>query len=271
LASRLAKFIKRFSHELILGLLVLVIVGPTLYYRMPFVPFSPDILYVKAKVLWVLRGDIFTDPITGLVTMHPPFYHLFLAPFVAAGIDINLVMALTTVFIVALIFFFTYKIIADQYDRDTAFWTCVMLPFIYQFMGPRNILLATSYNFSIPFYLAGLWLYLDATTSKRTTVAAGVLWGLTFLISPVYVFLIGLTFLYEAIIGRRFKRFFIISGTFAVTLIPFYVQMYVVYSKGLGGAATFALWRGIRAWTGCGRLPSNSSRRHITHHFLCHL
>ncbi len=238
-------YLKQRIHAMILTLLILVIVGPTLYYRLPFFVFSPDILYVKAKVMWVLRGSIFTDPITGLVTMHPPLYHLFLAPFVAAGMDVNFVMALTAVLVVVLIFVLTYKIISDQFDRTTAFWTCLMLPFIVEYMGPRNILLATAYYFSIPFYLAGLWVYLRSPVSLRAAIAAAILWGLAFLISPVYVFLIGLTFLYEAIIRRRFKRFFIITGIFAVMLIPFYIQLYVVYSKGLGGAATFALWRGI--------------------------
>ncbi len=244
MAFRLAKFIKRYSHELVLSLPVLALVGPTLYYRLPSSVFSPDILYVKAKVMWVLRGAIFTDPITGLDTMHPPFYHLFLAPFAAAGIDINLVMALTSVAIVALTFFFTYKIVADQFGRDTAFWTSFLLPFIVEYMGPRNFLLATAFSFSIPFYLAGLWQYLKSP-SLRATIGAAILWGLAFLISPVYVFLIGLTFLYEAVIARRLKRFFIVTGVFAIMLIPFYTQLYVVYSKGLGGASTFALWRGI--------------------------
>lgn len=244
MAFRLAKFINRYSHELILSLPVLALVGPVLYYRLPFFVFSPDILYVKAKVMWVLRGAIFTDPITGLDTMHPPFYHLFLAPFVAAGIDINLVMALTSVAVVALIFLFTYKIVANQFGRDTAFWTCFLLPFIVEYMGPRNILLATAFYFSVPFYLAGLWLYLKSP-SLRATIGAAVLWGGAFLISPVYVFLIGLTFLYEAVIARRLKRFFIITGAFAIVLIPFYIQMYLVYSKGLGGASTFGIWRGI--------------------------
>ncbi len=244
MAIGLAKFIKQYSHELILGLLVLVIVGPTLYYRLPFFVFSPDILYVKAKVMWVLRGSIFTDPITGLVTMHPPLYHLFLAPFVAAGMDVNFVMALTAVLVVVLIFVLTYKIISDQFDRTTAFWTCLMLPFIVEYMGPRNILLATAYYFSIPFYLAGLWLYLRSS-SAAATVGAAVLWGLAFLISPVYVFLIGLTFLYEWIIKKRFRRFLVLVATFMVVIIPFLIQLYVVYSQGLGEAETFSLWRGI--------------------------
>jgi len=212
---------------------------------MPILVFSPDVLYVKAKIMWVLRGDIFADPITGYDTMHPPWFHVILAPFYAAGIGRDTILSLVTVFNVALLFFFTYRIIGHVHDRRVAFWTCVMIPFIVEYMGPRNILLATSFYFSIPFYLAGLWLYVRSASSNRGAIGAAILWGLAFLISPIYLFLIGLTFVYEATIKRRLRRFLILVSVFAVMLIPFYVQLYTVYSQGLGEAQTFSLWRGI--------------------------
>jgi len=243
--KRIIDLVGRRRHEVLLTLLVLAVVGPAMYYRAPLYVLQPDILYVKAKVMYVLRGMLFTDPITGYDTMHPPFYHLFLAPFVAVGISVDAVLKWVAIVNVALTFFFTFKVISHEFNSRTAFWTCLLLPFIVEFMGPRNILLSTSYFFSLPFYLAGLWLYLKSEKSVRGSIAAAALWGLTFLISPVFVFLLLLTFVYEVGFKRRYRRAFLMATVMGVILIPFIIQLYIVYSKGSWGATTFAFWRGV--------------------------
>ncbi|MCP4568899.1 MAG: hypothetical protein GY841_15090 [FCB group bacterium] len=235
---------KRYQHHLILSALALAILGPLLYYRAPYFLATPDIMYVEAKVLQVLLGNLYADPVTGIATFHPPYYHLFLAPFKALGMNLHTVLVLVTISNVCLIIFFTYKTLKTAFNRQTALYTCMLLPFIIEFMGSRNILLATSFYFSTPLYLAGLWNYLKPTDSSRPTVLAAALWGAAFLISPVYLFLIGLTFVYELIIKRDFRRFGLMGGVFALTLVPFFIQAAYLYLNDLTGATTFVLWRG---------------------------
>jgi hypothetical protein len=193
----------------------------------------------------VLQGRLFADPITGYNTMHPPWFHLVLAPFKALGLGLDFILIMVTVFNVALLIFFTYKVIETVFDRATALFTCLMITFIVEFMGCRNFLLATSFYFSLPFYVAGLWLYLKSAKSLRLSTTAAFLWGLAFLMSPVYVFLLGLTFLYEVLVERRYKRFLAMAAVFTVTIVPFFVQAIYIYSQGLWGSRVFALWRGV--------------------------
>jgi hypothetical protein len=239
------KLLKERKMELFMALLVLVLVGPILYKQLPVYLPTPDILYVKAKVMQVLRGNIFADPITGYDTMHPPLYHLVLAPFKALGLGTDFGLVVVTIFNVAGLMFFTFKIIETVFDRETGFCTALMIPFIIEFMGCRSILLATSFYFSLPFYLAGLWIYFRSEASLRMSAIAAILWGIAFLLSPVYVFLLGLTFLHEALIKKRLKRFFVMVGAFVITIIPFFVQAIYIYSKGLWGSQVFSLWRGF--------------------------
>jgi len=225
--------------------LVLVILGPLIYYGVPWFVTSPDIFYVKAKALQVLHGDIYADPITGYDTFHPPFYHVFLAGLVSAGFSINGALTLVTVCNVALLFLLTFLIVGRVFDSRAAFFTCLMLPFIFEFMGGRNILLATSFNYSLPFYLAGLWLYIAYKESFARVIPAFVLWGIAFLISPVYVFLLILTFVYDIIDRRAIRQSLILIAVFLITIIPFFYQAYTIYSQGLHHTSTFQLWRGI--------------------------
>jgi hypothetical protein len=236
---------KRNYREIILAVLVLAIIGPILYFRAPWFFSSPDIAYVKAKVLQILAGGLYTDPITGYATFHPPFYHLVLAPFKAVGFEFNTILVGATILNVGLMMLFAYKALGVAFGRTAAFFACLLLPFIVEFMGCRNILLATAFYFSVPFYLAGLWLYFLPDMTDRRAAGVAALWGAAFLISPVYLFLVGLTFLYELIIRKNRRRFLIMGGTFLATLIPFFVQAAVIYSRDLWGASAFALWRGI--------------------------
>ena len=178
-------FFKHHKDTLLLSSLIAIILGPLLYYRLPWYVSAPDIFYVKAKVLQVLAGSLFTDPITGYVTFHPPYYHLFLSFLSLLGIEIDWALIIVTVLNVSLIFFFAFKMLEVTFDRKTAFFTCLLIPFIVEYMGCRNILLATSFYFSMPFYLAGLWLYLKSNEFLLLTTGSAVLWGLAFLISPV--------------------------------------------------------------------------------------
>jgi len=62
----------------VLTLFLLIMAGPILYIFIPHYYLTPDILYVKAKTMWVTNGHLYTDPVTGMPTFHPPYYHLFL-------------------------------------------------------------------------------------------------------------------------------------------------------------------------------------------------
>jgi hypothetical protein len=230
---------------LILGGLVLIIVAPVLYYGVPYFSIGPDIFYVKAKVIQVQQGNIFADPVTGYDTFHPPAYHVVLAWLVFWGLSIDFSMILITIVNVSLIIYLTFRLCSHLYDTKTAFFVCLLIPFIFEFMGSRNILLATSYNFSVPFFLGGLLLYLKSNKSYLHIALAGFVWGLAFLISPVYFFLLGLIFFRDIIVNRRWRRFFILTGVFAGTIIPFVIQAAAIISQNLHHSSTFTLWRGL--------------------------
>ncbi len=226
-------------------LFAVIIISPVIYNLFPLHFFSPDIQYVKAKVLQVLQGNLFEDPITGYPTMHPPFYHYFLALLSLVGIPIDISLLLVTISNVLLIFFFVFKIIERQFDTGTAFVVTLAVPFIIEFMGCSYLFLASAFFFSIPIFLAGIFLYLKHNRTTRQAILSAFLWGLAYLISPIYVFLIGFTLLYELLISRNYRFFITASLTLLVTLIPFFYQLYVIYSRNLFGASTFALWRGL--------------------------
>lgn len=234
----------KYRHHLILTTVALAILGPLLYYRAPYFLASPDVMYVEAKVLQVLLGNLYADPVTGLATFHPPYYHLLLAPFKALGMNLHTVLVIITISNVSLTILFAYKALQMAFNSRTALYTCMLLPFVIEFMGCRDTLLATSFHFSIPLYLAGLFNYLKPSVSSRPTILAAALWGAAFLFSPVYLFLIGLTFVYELIIKRDFRRFGLMGSVFALTIIPFFIQATYLYLNDLTGATTFVLWRG---------------------------
>jgi hypothetical protein len=241
---------RRYWRKILLALVVLAIIMPLFYYGTPYCTSSPDICYVKAKVLHVMEGDIFADPVSGYDTLHPPLYHIFLGFFKAFGLSLDTILMLVTIFNVSLLFVFTFKIIEYVYDRAVAFLTSLLLLFIVEYMGYTGILLATSFYFSVSFYLCGLWLYLKSEKSLRLSIMASVFWGLTFFISPVYVFLLGLTFLYELLIARRYKRFLVMAAVFLVTISPYIIEAVHIYASDLWGSAVFTFWRGIpnMAW-----------------------
>lgn len=229
----------------LLVILALFIIAPLFYYGTPFYESSPDIAYVKAKILHVMEGDIFTDPVSGYDTLHPPLYHILVAPLKSLGFSFRLILIIISVFSISLTILFTYKVIDTVFDKQIAFFTCLLLPFINDFMGSRGFLLANSFYFSVPFYLAGLWLYLKSSDSTRLTILSAILWGMTFFISPVYIFLIGLTFLYELIIARRPRRFGIMTGVYLLTISPYIAMAVSLYARDLWGNSIFAVWRGF--------------------------
>ena len=226
-------------------ILAVVLLGPLLYNLFPPYFMAPDIQYVKAKVLRVLQGEIFADPITGFDNFHPPFYHLFLAPLEAIGIPIDYVLMLVIIFVVLCLFYFTFKIVEQQFDSTIALGTAMLVPFIVEYMGCGNLFLATAFYFAMPFYLAGLYYFLKPDRKTALTALYAILWGICFLVSPAYLFLIGLPMLYELIIKRDFRRFGIGFGLMMIVLIPFFYQAYVIFLQKLFGTSAFAFWRGI--------------------------
>lgn len=209
---------------------------------------TPDIQYIMGKVLWVMQGELYTDPVTGIVTFHPPIYHLLLSIPARLGIDIESILYFMSMLNVAAICLTIFLAANRITNRKMAFITALMTPFIVNFMGFGYIFLASAFNFSVPIFLLGLWHYFKPKAEPRNLIYASVLWGIAFIISPVYLFLIGFTLLYELIIRRDFKRFAYLTVPLLITLIPFYIQAYVVYRSGMTDATTFALWRGVPDW-----------------------
>ena len=145
--------------------------GPILYIFIPHYYLTPDILYVKAKTMWVTNGHLYTDPVTGMPTFHPPYYHLFLSLFVRLGIGIDFLLIAVSVMNVALLMLFGYLLLRRLFDTTTSLLTLLLLPFISQYMGPSYLFLASSFSFSVPIFLAGLLMY----TKKAPTLLQNIL------------------------------------------------------------------------------------------------
>ncbi len=238
------RFIQQYGSWLVLGFAVVILL-PVIINFFPLHYSSPDIQYVKAKVLRVLAGEIYADPITGFDNFHPPVYHLILALPALMGIPLDYILLLVTFLNVFLLLFFLYKLISQQFDNQTALFTCMLVPFVVEFMGCGNLFLATAFYFAIPLYLAGLFFFLKPDRTISQTAIYAALWGVVYVISPAYLFLIGLPMLYELIIKKDFKRFGTGFGVILVALIPFWHQAYQIFSQKLFGTSAFAFWRGF--------------------------
>jgi hypothetical protein len=198
-----------------------------------------------AKVLWVLEGDLYTDPVTGLVSFHPPFYHMLLSLFVRLGCSIDHILLVISVFNAGALFIAVFLIIRKRLNDNIAIFTVLLLPFIINYMGHGNFYLATAFSFSLPIYLLGLRVYLSRPPTRKTDIFTSICWGAAFLISPVYVILIGCTIGYELIWKRDIRRFGILAGVFLITISPFFIQVFEVSRAGMPKTATFSAWRGF--------------------------
>jgi hypothetical protein len=223
---------------------VVLLLGPLFYFHMPLHLTSPDIQFAQAKVLRVLHGDLFSDPVTGYPSFHPPFYYLILAIFARLGLSINLLFFIVTVSNVALLVLFTYLILKRQFGPDIALLSIFFIPLWVEFIRTGSMYLPAAFQFSIPVYLAGLWLFLYRDDT-RGAVFTGILWGLAFMISPWYLFLIAFPLLYRLIFKRRVREFIVTTAVLLLTLIPFYIQIYVVVSHEMYGTTAFTLWPGL--------------------------
>lgn len=229
----------------VLAAAILLLAAPVLIHQLPLYYFTPDIQYVKAKILRVMLGQLYTDPVTGFPNFHPPWYHVILSIPARMGIGLDTLLRYAAVQNVVLIMLFSWLILGRLFDRRTALATTLLVPFIFQHMGPGQIYLATAFYYSLPFYLAGLWLYLGPSRAAAIYALTALLWGAAFLVSPVYVFAIGFVFAYELVFRRDFRRVGMYIPVFLVAIIPFFVQAYSIYGPSLAGSSTFALWRGL--------------------------
>ncbi len=223
---------------------IVLLLGPLLYFHMPLHITTPDMQYAQAKVLRILHGELFTDPVTGYPSFHPPYYYLILAIFVRIGFSIDFLFFIVTVINIALMVLFTYEILKRQFGYDIALWSIFLIPLWVEFIRTGSMYLPAAFQFSIPIYLAGLWLFLYRN-DKLGAIFTGVLWGAAFMISPWYLFLIAFPLLYRLIFDRRVREFIITSAALLVTLIPFYIQIYVVLSQQMYGTTAFTLWPGL--------------------------
>ncbi len=240
----------------ILGGAFLLYAVPILYMGIPPYFSTPDLYYVKAKALWVMNGFVYNDPVSGMPTFHPPYYHLVLALFMRLGFPIDSLVMAFSLLNVALLGLFVFLTIRRLFDTTTAGLVVLLLPFVNRFMGSDYLFLASSFSFSLPFFFAGIWLYLHKKGRISHTILASVCWGASFLISPGNIFLLGLIFLYELIIRRAYRRFLLMSVVFIVAISPFFYQAYVVSKSGIGTTTTFSLWRGFPGVTWLGSLAS---------------
>ncbi|MFH1700998.1 MAG: glycosyltransferase family 39 protein [Candidatus Zixiibacteriota bacterium] len=199
---------------------------------------------MKAKILWVLEGELFKDPVTGYTNMHPPLYHLFLAALNSIGIPINFLLWIISILNVIMIFIFSFKINQRLFNQNTAIVAAALMPFIVEYMGCGNLLLPTAFYFGLPFFLIGVWLYLHPNRTLKHIFLFSIFWGLAFLISPVYIFLIGFSLIYELLINRNYRLFINSAFVLVIMLIPFFYQAYIVYTHGLFGTSAFSFWRG---------------------------
>ena len=117
--KKASRFFAKNRNALLLTVLAATLLGPLLYYRAPLYESAPDIFYVKAKVLQVLQGGIFIDPVSGYASMHPPYYHLFLAMLKAIGFDLNTILMAASIFIVATTIYFVFKIIKQVLNKNS--------------------------------------------------------------------------------------------------------------------------------------------------------
>jgi hypothetical protein len=234
-----------YKKELSLIAFGLILAAPVLYHGLPLYFFMPDIQFVKAKILHVMESSLYADPVTGFPTLHPPCYHLLLSIFSRLGISLNSLLLTVSTINICLIILFSFLFLKRIFDERTALFSTLMIPFIFPYMGPGYILLATSFYFSLPFFLAGLWLYLKPSSSSKLDIAASILWGTAFLLMPGYLFLIGFTFLYELLFRKNRRRFAILTAVFLVTIVPFFIQSIIIYNNNMAGTAAFSFWRGI--------------------------
>jgi hypothetical protein len=218
---------------------------PAIYNYAPAYWGTPDIQYVKAKMLRVMEGDLFADPVTSITNFHPPYYHLFLSVFSRLGANIDSLLLWVSVVNMLLLFLLVYLITRVKFGDDIALWVTLLVPYMLEYMGPSYAFLATAFYFSMNFYLLGLWLYLQNSQSKKFVIVISLCWGLAFILSPVYIFLISIIFAYKIIVEKEYRRTALMIGIFSASCIPFIIQGYIIYQSGLAGTAAFSLWRGI--------------------------
>ncbi|MEE9443735.1 MAG: hypothetical protein V3V99_13815 [candidate division Zixibacteria bacterium] len=238
----------KYTHEVFLGLIIIVIVGPLLIFQSPPYFHTPDIQYVKAKTLAVMSGNLYDDPVTGFPSFHPPYYHLFLSWLASIGISLEIIPLIMAMINVCLLLIFSYLMLCRIFDKTTALLTTAMIPYINQYMGPGNIFLATAFYFSLPIFIAGLWVYLREKQTVLTRALTGFLLGLSFIISPVYLFVVGFLFIYEIIWKRQWSQIVILIGVFLISIIPFLIHTYTISSYQMAGTSAFSFWRGWPDW-----------------------
>ncbi len=252
---------KKHIHVWILIAGFVLIAAPYLYYHTPQYYLSPDLMYVKAKALWVMNGHLYADPVTGIQTLHPPYYHFLLSRFMRLGMQIDTILFWISLVDVFLIGLFAYLALRNLFPPNIAAITVLMIPFINRYMGSSYLFLASSFTFSLSIFLAGLWLFFRNRATIGMSILTAFLWGVAYLVSPGYLFLIGFAFLYDLYFRRDYRRFLVMAGTLIVTMVPFFYQMYVVLSfyaaNSLGQASTFALWRGFPDFAWAGSLVRN--------------
>jgi hypothetical protein len=223
---------------------IVLLLGPLFYFHMPLHITTPDIQFAYAKILRILHGELFSDPVTGYPSFHPPYYYLILAAFARIGFSINFLFFMVAVSNVALLVIFMYQILKRYFDPDIALLSILLIPLWAEFIRTGTMYLPAAYQFSVPIYLAGLWVFL-CRNDTRGAIFTGLLWGLAFIISPWYLFVVAFPLLYRLIFKRRVREFIITTVTLLIALIPFYIQIYVVVSHNMYGTTAFSLWHGF--------------------------
>jgi len=164
-------------YSIIFGLLifcstVILLIQP------PFLFYSPDISYHAAKILRVMHGEFFTDPVSGFTSYYPPLFHILI------GIGNNLIQfspvdlikgitILNLIGLLLLIYLITYWY---TNQRSLAAICAAGSGLTFYEFSMKYILLANPYNTALLFALFGISIVLLGLLKKnRGYLAAGIM------------------------------------------------------------------------------------------------
>jgi hypothetical protein len=163
-------------YSIIFGVII-IFSGVFLFMQPPYLLSSPDISYHAAKILRVMHGDFFTDPVSGFTSYYPPLFHILIG-IVNRAIQLNpvdLIKAITILNLTGL--FLLVYLITYLYtnQRSLAAICAVGCGLTFYEIAWKYILLANPYNNALLFALFGLSIVLSGLLKKnRGYLAVGI-------------------------------------------------------------------------------------------------
>lgn len=213
---------------------VLVVAITILSSQIPFAYYSGDNVFHIAKISAASDGEYFTDPVTGCLTIYPPYFHIIwgglAGPLDLNGFQISRLIQLFNFLGLLLSGYFVLRVILKDTEKASLAALAIGL-LIYAPTG-KYIFLQSPYNFSISFILCGaglLLLFYETDRLKYGIPAALILgWGINIWwwnIIPVGGLLSGLLF----VLWHESRKRLVTSSSF-------------VFVALLGLVLSFNLW-----------------------------